>query len=62
LLIPVAQYREKHVQYLQAKAAQRKLHARVQMLKKKNEPAHAFLKYTFSPLMAYAFNENILGN
>ncbi|KAH9482179.1 Structural maintenance of chromosomes protein 5 [Psilocybe cubensis] len=44
LLIPVAEYRESRVKYFEIKELQRKLHAKVQRLKEKNEPAHKRLK------------------
>ncbi|KAF8165900.1 P-loop containing nucleoside triphosphate hydrolase protein [Crassisporium funariophilum] len=44
VLIPVAEYRGIREQYLQIRATQRKLHAKVQKLKDKNAPAHALLK------------------
>lgn len=44
VLIPVAEYRESRVKFVETKARQRKLHARVQALKEKNAPAHELLK------------------
>jgi hypothetical protein len=45
LLVPVAQYREIRAQFIEAKARQRQLHGKVKRLQKKNEPAHALLKF-----------------
>ncbi|KAF8967457.1 P-loop containing nucleoside triphosphate hydrolase protein [Flammula alnicola] len=44
VLVPVAEYREIRKRYIEVKANQRNMHAKVQRLKDKNAPAHALLK------------------